>query len=50
MEFNQKYRISNLDAISILDPVRIPKGLRFSWNAETVENIKNRNPDLRSAR
>ena len=45
-----KYPLSKLDAISFLDPVRIPKGLRFSWSGETVKDIKIRNPDLRSAR
>ena len=32
------------------DPVGIPKGERFSWNEETVEDIRRRNSDLKYAR
>ena len=32
------------------DPVGIPKGERFSWNEETVEDIIRRNSDLKYAR
>ena len=33
-----------------VDPVGIPKGERFSWSEETVEDIRRRNPDLKYSR